>query len=1480
MTVDRKSPLRLDRFWFLLWAVSLLADPARGVDWPNPVADVAIEPNRYVGFIWNDEIYATGFIAGDERLVFTGAHLFVDEDGNMADLSLFRFAPGYHESTPPKTNGQSFRAVVLYSGASGYASLVKEHGVNSAQAFTRDIAVAYGYMPMSDHGAIPFLEDGVERLKSAISKKILGYPVALYSGEIRGISSPNRFQMHASLPSTDRFKAMIDGDDRVLEVDAESITETSLISIPGTSGGPVVVETSPGNWGAAGIMIAGHGEIRLTPPGSTYPAWAGIPLVRSLSPEDWSALAEPALPQAVGKPVFDIHPTDLTILPGHSGHLHGHAEGWGETTYQWFKNGKLFAGQESQSITFDFAQPPQGGIYELRATNRYGTTRSDPAVLTIPTGPKITRQPEDLVIGVGLVREMNFEFFAAWPYEIKFYRNGIELEPWLTTYAKYNVFQNGTYHATVTNSHGQVTTDSITVTIVNDSGFITEHPKSSQVSPGSSTGIRLRTRGAPHGIQWYKDGVLMPGQTGKYLQLIVTGHEDAGHYHATVNTGIGLLQSEEAILTVKNGPPMTVRFPETIVSRVGTPTRIALQSYGTEPLSFQWFHRNKQVGSTTEPYLDLPSVRNSDFGRYSVRVTNPYGSEMIGDIHLEPGLPSFWSPFLFPARPEITSVACSPSRIVLTTNQGEAYSSSDGREWTRSLIARGARVCALVFAENRFVGVGNGFSAISTDGLDWEVQVHPLELTQLACGRGRYVAVDPRKGLFSSDDASHWTHEFQMPDPDLPIEAIAWGAPGFLAANRSTLVASPDGRDWNTVLLPPVSGHPRSARTIVYGNGSYKILTHAGDILSSRDGREWIPLVVREPTEPRLTRISCRDNLHIAGSYDGIELFSRDGVDWEPLRVSAQGMGNTFLLWNNRVVVLDHNGSGVRSVRLDQPILVIDRPAGGSVLGNHPFTLTVKTLSTRNLEYQWYRGDSGDVRRPIAGATSADFPARPQQADQFWVRLTRGDFTWDSPSVPVEPSIAGFYFAGGEDGASAIAIDSDGRAALVGFDHSESSIALLPSGTIDSRGDARFDGSTYLFLNERLSYRKTVQAGQVQDGSFYLGNQTGGPERFLTRLPSTPDRTAHPAAGFYRFSMAGIPFCEGAAIVDPQGYAVAVMHTTDHLISGAGPLSPEGLLVLNEMPDNRLRLEFNPEKGIVTGSFEHGETSIPLNGLQRGTESEAGLANLSSRGTVGIENGILIAGLVLEGPRSADLLVRGIGPTLTKFGIPAPLGNPRLKVIQNNTVLAENENWADFHEREALLRAHQQTGAFPLDPETRDAALLLNIPPGRFTVHVSGKDSDTGTALAEVYQLHGTTENTSAGSRLLNLSVRGVVNADTTPLVVGFVIDGDRPRQVFVRAVGPSLSLFNLSGFLPDPTLRFYRGNRLLATGADLPDDYDNYLMAIMTTIGAFPSRNHEPALVVWLNPGAYTAVVQPEASNGGVVLVEIYEIPFDAPSG
>ena len=126
------------------------------------------------------------------------------------------------------------------------------------------------------------------------------------------------------------------------------------------------------------------------------------------------------------------------------------------------------------------------------------------------------------------------------------------------------------------------------------------------------------------------------------------------------------------------------------------------------------------------------------------------------------------------------------------------------------------------------------------------------------------------------------------------------------------------------------------------------------------------------------------------------------------------------------------------------------------------------------------------------------------------------------------------------------------------------------------------------------------------------------------------------------------------------------------------------------------------------------------------------LTSLSARDQVGTGDNILIAGFVITGNVSRTVLLRGIGPTLTRYGVNGVLANPQLQVFQGNTLLAQNDDWGG----DATLAAvAAQVGAFDLDAASKDAALLLTLPPGIYTALVSGVGNTTGVALVEIYEV-------------------------------------------------------------------------------------------------------------------------------------------------
>ncbi len=130
------------------------------------------------------------------------------------------------------------------------------------------------------------------------------------------------------------------------------------------------------------------------------------------------------------------------------------------------------------------------------------------------------------------------------------------------------------------------------------------------------------------------------------------------------------------------------------------------------------------------------------------------------------------------------------------------------------------------------------------------------------------------------------------------------------------------------------------------------------------------------------------------------------------------------------------------------------------------------------------------------------------------------------------------------------------------------------------------------------------------------------------------------------------------------------------------------------------------------------------------------LANLSTRAPIGAGESTLISGLSVGGTAPKRVLIRGAGPALAAFGLTAPLARPTLTLYSSaGAVLAQNSGWSTSADADAITEATTRLGTFPFAAGSADAALILNLAPGAYTVHVTGPAGATGTTLLEVYEL-------------------------------------------------------------------------------------------------------------------------------------------------
>ncbi|BET68021.1 hypothetical protein ASA1KI_29390 [Opitutales bacterium ASA1] len=182
--------------------------------------------------------------------------------------------------------------------------------------------------------------------------------------------------------------------------------------------------------------------------------------------------------------------------------------------------------------------------------------------------------------------------------------------------------------------------------------------------------------------------------------------------------------------------------------------------------------------------------------------------------------------------------------------------------------------------------------------------------------------------------------------------------------------------------------------------------------------------------------------------------------------------------------------------------------------------------------------------------------------------------------------------------------------------------------------------------------------------------------------------------------------------------------------SGFDVFGPDHAFALLQVDDLSAFHRVNLATGAatLTGVFPGGVRVVDFAIMPK--ERAAGIVNASSRGMVGVGEGILISGFVVTGDAPVDVLVVGRGPSLAEFGVNEPIADTTIALFRGSDLLDWNDDWSSHPRAEEI----EASGFAPGD--SRESALLLSLAPGVYTAHVSGAtEAHMGISIVEVYEL-------------------------------------------------------------------------------------------------------------------------------------------------
>jgi hypothetical protein len=258
-----------------------------------------------------------------------------------------------------------------------------------------------------------------------------------------------------------------------------------------------------------------------------------------------------------------------------------------------------------------------------------------------------------------------------------------------------------------------------------------------------------------------------------------------------------------------------------------------------------------------------------------------------------------------------------------------------------------------------------------------------------------------------------------------------------------------------------------------------------------------------------------------------------------------------------------------------------------------------------------------------------------------------------------------------------------------------------------------------------------------------------------------------------------------------------------------------------------------------------------------------GFKNISLRGISGDGESTLIGGFTAAGGLKR-VLIRGLGPTLKKFGVDSFNTDPALTLYDGSKVIGSNESWANDianHRDEAI----QSNWGFT--PDAKEALLTRTVKEnGQYTVHLTGQSGPGKVGFLEIV------DTDTSSSRLTSISGRAFIGQDAEILISGFTITGGA-RKVLIRGSGPSLARFGITGYLPDPKITLFRDQTVINSS----DSWSTQANAeeILKTLSfiSFPLDEKDGALLLVLEPGTYTVHLSGSDGQTGVGHIEASDL-------
>ncbi len=703
----------------------------------------------------------------------------------------------------------------------------------------------------------------------------------------------------------------------------------------------------------------------------------------------------------------------------------------------------------------------------------------------------------------------------------------------------------------------------------------------------------------------------------------------------------------------------------------------------------------------------------------------------------------------------ILSLFLSGALAALSLVTARAQSLPTWRETTPTALLSGANVYGLAYGSGTFVATASSnnpvtdFILTSPDGSAWTRVALPAGISgirQVRFINGKFWTVGGNGAgsstVYNSTDGSTWSAVQTVPVGGLGtgggLVDIAYGNGAYVAPLELGWLTSSDGVTWTARSAPtPTGGATLSAATgVAFNNGvfvaSFGSVSTATSMFRSTDGLTWTPI-------PTLTAF---------GGYTRVFVFNNQFVVYERSNTnpSLQGQGLASadgLTWTRTGTTTNpYAGSGVTGVGNGYRVAISGVPALGNfrvamTTNNATFTDIGITPLNRSVDRGFAVGDT-----TIVGLTASSqlvtgaAPAAPDTA----------------PAITTPPASISAVL--GRSATFSVATTGTGQTYQWRFNNTPITGATSATYTIPAVTAANAGSYTVAVTNSigttvssaaTLTLVSAAQAGRLINLSvlttlatatdeFTLGYVVGGTG--TTGSKPLVIRAAGPSLGAL-----GVP----GTIADPQleTFTGSTRTGGNDNWGGASALAADLAAVgafAYTGPTSR--------DAAVSTSISSRDNSVKVTGVAGATgqviaevydatpsanfaATTPRLLNVSVRKHLGTG---ITAGFVLGGSAPTRVLIRVVGPGLAAFGVGDTVVDPQLALFNDKSVkIGENNDWGGSAD---LAAAFTSVGAFALPAATsKDAALLVTLQPGLYSVQATGVNNTTGVGIVEVYEL-------------------------------------------------------------------------------------------------------------------------------------------------